>query len=341
MFPITGFLNIDGATPPMLVVVIDTEEEFDWSKGFSRSNVSVESMRDIERAQRLLDRFGIKPIYVVDYPVATQGDGYRALQAIYRSGRCEIGAHLHPWVTPPFSETINRKNSFGGNLSAELERQKIEATCGAIAATFGLRPTIYKAGRYGVGPNTAEILAEMGFEIDLSICSLMDFSSEGGPDFTMYTSRPFWFGRNRSLLELPMTNGFTGGLRKRGREVYSFLSRSSLRLLRGTAIAFRLRALNRVFLSPEGFELSELISLTKALFQDGLRIFTFSFHSPSLSPGNTPYVRTSKELTSFLGRCEAYFEFFLNDFKGQAISPFGLKERLLALSSEKATMEEI
>src|SRR5258706_6743894 len=86
---------------PRLFVVVDTEEEFDWNAPYQRSNTQVTAMRHIGRAQRIFDRFGIKPVYVVDYPVAAQPDGYLPLLDILREGRCEIGAHLHPWVNPP------------------------------------------------------------------------------------------------------------------------------------------------------------------------------------------------------------------------------------------------
>ena len=55
---------------PKLIVVIDTEEEFDWSGGFSPKNTSVHSMRSI-------DQYNITPVYVVDYPVVAYKNGYQ------------------------------------------------------------------------------------------------------------------------------------------------------------------------------------------------------------------------------------------------------------------------
>ena len=319
---------------PLLLVVIDTEEDFDWTKDFDRGNISVKSMASIGRAQTIFDKFQIHPVYVVDYPVVTQEAGYQELRKIYGSGRCEIGLHLHPWVTPPFDETLNRKNSFAGNLSAELEKSKIQTTSREIEAVFGHKPRIYKAGRYGVGPNTALILAELGFEVDLSVCPLMDFSSEGGPDFTENRPLPYWFGTTHPLLELPLTNDFTGLLRNSGRKLHSFLTAPVLNRLRAVGIAARLKILNRVCLSPEGYDVSEMIALTRTLFKAGVRIFTFNFHSPSLVAGNTPYVRDSNELTAFLYKFEAYFDFFMDKLKGEAITPLALRKRLLQLQKD-------
>jgi hypothetical protein len=116
-------VTLPAESRPILTVVVDTEEEFDWSADFSRNNVAVGHLQQIERLQHVFDEFGIRPVYVVDYPVAAQDEGALPLRAIADSGRAEIGAHLHPWVTPPFEEAVNARNSYPGNLPRELEKR--------------------------------------------------------------------------------------------------------------------------------------------------------------------------------------------------------------------------
>ena len=188
-----------------LIVVIDTEEEFDWSRDFSRDNISVRSMQWIGRIQDIFDEYGITPVYVIDYPVASQPDGYQPLVEIQASGRCLVGAHLHPWVNPPFEEPVNRFNSFAGNLSPTLEKAKLQVLSDCIRENFKIRPNVYKAGRYRIGLHTAEILEDLEYEVDRSVCPYMDYSSEDGPDYTSSTAWSFLFGRKRRLLELPLT----------------------------------------------------------------------------------------------------------------------------------------
>jgi hypothetical protein len=93
--------------PPRLLVVVDTEEEFDWSRPHARENTSVTAIAAQGRAQQVFDRHGIVPTYVIDYPVAASPAAVEALRAFADRGRCRIGAHLHPWVNPPVSETVN------------------------------------------------------------------------------------------------------------------------------------------------------------------------------------------------------------------------------------------
>ena len=44
---------------PILLVVVDTEEEFDWNARYSRFATSVTAMADIHKFQGVCDEFGI------------------------------------------------------------------------------------------------------------------------------------------------------------------------------------------------------------------------------------------------------------------------------------------
>ena len=94
-------IRFPASTRPQLHVVVDTEEEFDWSAPFSRENVSVTAIQDIPRLQNVLAAYGVRPTYVVDYPVAGTASSAGLLSGLAASGACEIGAHLHPWEIDP------------------------------------------------------------------------------------------------------------------------------------------------------------------------------------------------------------------------------------------------
>ena len=59
------------ATPPLLLVIVDTEEDFDWSVPVSRSNTAVDSISAQHLAQEIFSAYGVVPTYVIDYPIAT------------------------------------------------------------------------------------------------------------------------------------------------------------------------------------------------------------------------------------------------------------------------------
>lgn len=312
---------------PQLLVVVDTEEEFDWHAGPRRENTSVQAMAALDRVQTIFNEYGIRPCYVVDYPVASQADGYRLLKQYFLAGQCDIGAHLHPWVNPPFDEALTTVNMYPGNLSPDLERAKLQTLRDTIRRTFGVQPHVYKAGRYGFGPHTETILRDLGFDIDLSACPPVDYRADGGPDYREFGAHPFWFGSDR-LLEIPVTGAFVGWAGPVSRPLYELAQR--LKRWHAPGVLSRLSAVDRLMLSPEGFTHKEHRDITESLMARGVRTFTWSFHSPSVMPGKTPYVRTEQELNDFLDGFRRYFDYFFDELGGEATTPTQLKHRMEA-----------
>lgn len=310
---------------PFLHVVIDTEEERDWSEGYRRDQFSVAAIEDVDRAQCIFDEFGVRPTYVVDYPIASQKQAYVPLRQIAAGGRALIGAHLHPWVNPPYSEELTRSNSFPGNLPRAIEASKLGRLADTIEQNFGARPRIYKAGRYGIGPRTPEILGELGFDIDLSADPAFDYSHQGGPDFRGLVPRPFCYENYHDLLCIPNTGAFVGFLSKHFR-LHQFAAKPLLQRLKLQGILSRLRVIDRLRLSPEYYRLNEMIQLTRWLLSKGVRTFTLSFHSPTLRPMCSPYVKTEAELQAFLGTLRGYLRFFLEELGGSARTTYEIEE---------------
>jgi hypothetical protein len=323
-------VTLPAASKPILLVVVDTEEEFDWNADFDRNATSVRHMREIGRFQEICDRAGIRPTYVVDYPIATQEESTSVLRPLAAEGRAVIGAHLHPWVNPPFEEEVNRRNSYPGNLQADLERRKLEHLTAAITTAFGEPPRAYKAGRYGFGPNTAAILSELGYDCDLSFSSGFDFGIDGGPDYSATSSEAVWLDREHSLLELPATGGFVGYLRRYGATLQRLADRDTARRLRLGGVLSRSGLMSRIRLSPEGFTFNESRALTRQLFEDGLRIFSFTLHSPSVQPGCTPYVSNDAERRALLQHINDYFHYFLGEMGGIAMTPHEVRRYVVA-----------
>lgn len=321
-------LSLPASAAPALMVVIDTEEEFDWAGPFGRAGHSIDALDDLGRAQDLFEQFGIVPVYAVDYPVADHPDRAAALRGWIAGGRAVLAAQLHSWVTPPFDEPLSRRNSYQGNLPPLLERAKLEALVARVTDSFGVRPLIHKAGRYGIGPATPGIIAGLGFEIDLSICPSFDGRRDGGPDHTRYSADPFRFGPGRRLLELPSTAGYCGMLAPIGNPLHGLVASPPLERARLKAAFSRLGLLERIRLSPEGHSLADLKRLTRKLLADGTRVLTFSFHSPSLRPGCTPYVKTEADRARLLDTCRAYFAFFRDEVGGRFTTPYQVRDEL-------------
>lgn len=277
---------------PRCLLTVDTEEEFDWDKPLTRDTHGIDHVGRLSKFQEFCERQGIVPIYLVDWPIANSRLASEILSEPLAAGRAEIGVQLHPWVNPPFDEEVTQGNSFAGNLPRELEESKLRKLRDAIESNFGIAPLIYRAGRYGAGPHTAELLAEQGIAVDTSVRPKFDYSSVGGPDYRGFPIRPYWLDDARTLLELPLTTTFWGLLRKQGEYIYPRLWRAPS--MRG--VLSKIGMLERVPLTPEGVSVEEAIRGIDMALDDGTPLLVFSFHSPSLRPGDTPYVRTEDDL---------------------------------------------
>ena len=330
MFEACPEIELPASVAPTRMVVVDTEEEFDWTAGFDRESTKIDAIRKVHRLQGVFDDFGIGPVYVVDYAIASQKDGIQALKPLLQEGRALIGAHPHAWLNPPFSEVVTTWNSYQGNLPSALERDKLEILRDTIEASFGERPIIHKAGRYGVGLNTSQILSDLGFEIDISAVPAFDWSGDGGPDYSRLTQNMFWFGPENNLLGIPNTGGFIGALRGRGPALYAARRQESRFWYTFNRILSRARAVERIMLSPEGHSLDKMVRLTRDLLNQGFRVLTVSLHSPTVMPGGTPYTRNETDVQIFLEKCRKFFEFFFGELGGQTMTPVQLKELALA-----------
>ena len=311
--------------PPMVVVVVDTEAEFDWVRERPRRAMGVSSVKSQLQVQRIFERYEVRPTYVLDYPVSSTPEAYEIIRDFHRSGVCEIGAHLQPWDNPPFVEPKTDENSYPGNLPFELEREKLAQLSRIIHENVGVRPRIYKAGRYGVGRSTGRILTELGYQIDLSVVPGTDLSPQFGPDFSHCGVEPYWFGEAQALLEIPLSIGYAGLLAHKGGLAYALTMNERLKALHVPGVLARLHLIERISLTPEGISFEEQRRLTRALLREGQRVFSFTYHSPSLAPGNTPYVRSDADLRAFLQRIEEYLEFFSGEVGGRPATPFEVK----------------
>jgi hypothetical protein len=159
---------------------------------------------------------------------------------------------------------------------------------------FATHPQIYRAGRYGAGLETRRILEGLGIPIDSSVRPLFDYSDQGGPNYAECPLEPYWI-RDGNLIELPLTTVFGGMLKGAGKSMFSraFEAASSRGLLARTGL------LERIALTPEGIPIDKAMKAVDIALSQNVPILNFSFHSPSLAVGHTPYVRSHADLERF------------------------------------------
>ncbi|WP_144299642.1 polysaccharide deacetylase family protein [Elioraea rosea] len=327
-----------GFDRPLLGVVLDTEEEFDWSAPFSRRNRGVNGLAHLHKGHKIFRRYGLTPAYLVDHPIVADPRAAEVFGPWLAAGECLVGAQLHPWVTPPYEEVVCPYNSFPCNLEPDLERRKLATLTEAITTTLGVAPRIYKAGRYGLDIRREEMLLALGYTVDTSVMPFRDFSGlGGGPNFFGFPDQPFWLGPDRvgaerRVLYLPVSQSLVGPLRfvresGAGRRIFGPLS-SRLRL---PGLLARLHLLERIMLTPEGVAFEEMRRLVDAQVADGRMVFTLSMHSPSFMLGGTPYTRSPADLDTLLATIDRFLDYFFHELGGIATDPLSLRAQLIAV----------
>ena len=296
------------------IVSIDVEED-DWGV-YHSDGESLTNLDSLPRLQELFDRHRVKPTYLIDYPVACDHFHGAFFQEVLRTGKAEIGVHLHPWNTPPFaSEEVNSEyHSRLHNLPPDIQKKKLTALTEAIEKHMGKRPTSFRAGRFSFNSHTIEILDELGYRVDSSFAPFMHW--EGN----YQKERPLWYpyrvpsnhrvetsAQNPGLWEIPATIGFNRSPFELCSSLYEHLGKGLLRVFRLRGVLKHLHLLKKIGLSPEWSNHKDMLELSRVFVRKGVPILNLFFHSTSLLPGLSPFVRSEEDLEKFYENLENYF----------------------------------
>ena len=315
--------------PPVCAIAVDAEEDFDWLNPVYGTRHTAGNMGHIRTLQEIAAAYRLVPTYLLTYPILDSPEVVSLLRRRLERGECEAGVQLHPWVTPPYDAGSASATSFAGYLAPELERRKLMELVRKFTECFGFAPSMYRAGRYGLGEQSIDLLEELGFTIDTSLAPRTSFAAEGGPDFSGFDYRPFWFGKRSRVLELPLCREVVGWSGALAPALYRAALAPGLARLRLPAMVTRARCAERITLSPEGNDIAAMRRLVRRLLGAGQRLFALSFHSSSLVAGRNPYVQTKADLHGFYDRLSAILE-FMADGCGMRFSPLsGMPAALL------------
>ena len=296
----------------LLVVSIDTEED-NWSA--ARDGVTVENIRGLERQHSFLRGLGVRATYFTTHAVARTRWAADVVRGLRDDGGVELAAHLHPWNTPPLDEPFEPRNTMLKNLTPALQRAKIETLTDALSEAFDETPTAFRAGRWGIGaPGIAALLAS-GYRVDSSVIPYLDWRGVAeGPDHRGAPLEPYWLdgtGDVRApteggLVEMPASCAFTRRPFPFWNTVHAGLEAASSRRFPLAAAARKLGIIRRVGLTPETHSVADLLAVSRALIGADVRHLHLFWHSPSLTPGLSPFVANAADLERFYRSIEEY-----------------------------------
>jgi hypothetical protein len=287
------------ARGPALLVGIDTEADDQWSEK-GRRELRVLNAARLPALQSLFEEYGARPTYLVTHEMATRPESASVLRELFRAGRCEIGAHLHPWTSPPFRPEDTAGHTYPHNLPDELLARQLSELTSTIEASLGVRPTTYRAGRNGMDGRTLRLLEGLGYTVDTSVDPLFNERRKGGPVFAGAPLDPYRpdYGDVRRpgaarILEVPISAATDPPLPKALERVYATLPplpwRGVLRRL----------GLRPVWLRPSYTPLPDMLRFASRLRERGAPCFNLIFHSSELLPGGSPYTPDAESVGRF------------------------------------------
>jgi hypothetical protein len=289
--------------PETLVIVsVDTEPD-NWVP--TREEETLENIRELPRFQTHCDALGVPVTYFTAYPVAATPWSAGVLRDL-ASGRAEVAAHLHPWDTPPIDEPFVPRNTMLCNLDIGLQRAKLASLTHAIEAAVGVRPTSFRAGRFGLGRETTQVLIEQGYRADSSVTPWVSWERmDAGPNYVGAPLGPYTLDGTThpreaviggQLIEVPVSSGYLRWPFNRAHQMREVLSSGWRRSLPLAGIASRLGLARRIILSPETDSTRDMLRLARLLVAHDVPHLSVFLHSPSLRPGLSPFARTWSEV---------------------------------------------
>ena len=294
-----------------LLVGIDTEGDNQWDRA-ARANQSFENIYALPALHALFARHGIRPTYVVTYPVARDSRSAEILCGLLEGADCEIGAHHHAWETPPFSPEDVTRHPYASTLPRRQFEAQLESLTTAITRAVGRRPLSYRSGRFGFSADHVAALERAGYLVESSVAPLFFETHKGGPEFVEAPLRPYFLAYDSAVmpgssnvLEVPVSAALNRRLPKWLQHAYARVPRpyTTKRALRALGLV-RMR-----WLRPSYSSLEDMCALARDIAGQEVPVLNLLFHSSEAIVGGSPYNRTPAELEAFRDRLERFLSY--------------------------------
>ncbi|MDP9033721.1 MAG: hypothetical protein M3O50_02865 [Myxococcota bacterium] len=247
----------------------------------------------------LFERFGAKPTYLLSPELL--GD-LASVERLAGLRGCELGTHLHGELAEPDAFAPDVTSQVQRDYAPEVERAKLTWLTGAFRSAFGRSPGSFRAGRFGIGPNTIGILEQLGYTVESSVTPHVDWSSVSpgltfvGAPTQPYHPDPCHPGRQgaSAMLEVPVT----------------------IRLQRWGRLPLLGKRLEPRWLRPTRNRAAALIAIAREAIVEAREshpdrpvVLNAMFHNVEVVAGASPYASTDRAARRIVDRLGALLDF--------------------------------
>lgn len=300
------------ASPLAVVVSLDVEEEGLFSGSYPRQAPGLTNIPLLGRLEFLPREFGLPLTWLCDYPVLTHGPSLAVLENLLGRLGGELGAHLHPWNTPPFPDLPWPEPVSTAVMPIDTLRAKLETVQTAVRAFAGRPATSFRMGRWNLFRRAMAVLPEAGFTVDSSVAPLRHVP--GGPDHFLAPADPYWVrpgGPDTApLLEAPTTQvPLVPGLPRLFHGLARRLPPRSADALLGVSMKTLTLGVNPVWMPEASMRLA-----TRLHVRRGGRALTLFWHSSELLPGGSPHFPDQAAVDAFLAKVRRFASWLRRTF---------------------------
>lgn len=282
-----------------IAITIDVEEEGLFSGNYIREGMRVTNVRRLNKLAWLTREFNLPLTLLVNYPVAASPECAETLKYMHTTFGAEIGAHLHPWNTPPFNEG-NPLDS--ATIAPDTIRQKLLNLTSTIKDNIGVSPVSFRMGRWDFSNAVRNAVAELGFKVDASVAPLK--ITPAGCGHFLSSADPYWMDKPGGLLEVPLTMVpiFSGS---------PHLAYSLYKLFPdgiGKTVARKFSQIGAVGIQPVWYSRPAMYHAAKLHESRGGKTLTMFFHSSELLPGGSPHFPTEASVERLMAKIRSFIE---------------------------------
>jgi hypothetical protein len=302
-----------------LALTIDVEEEGLFNGSYLTRNPPRRNLASLAVLDPIIAELGLRPTLLVSYQAIREAADRDAIHALGKRWCAEIGAHLHPWNTPPLVELPYPQPVPSEVIPRAILAAKLETLWKSLA-DMGIVPASFRMGRFNLGPKMFSLLSDMAIKADSSVAPMRSYY--GGPRHLGAPTDPYYPdpadparpGRS-GILEVPLTIlPILPGLG-------AFLQRLESRPYPpGRWTAWFAQRLASLPAQPAWVGLRRLKAACRMHRRRGGRVLTVFLHSSELMPGGCPQHPRREQVEGFLRRLGAFLSWARTELEAEPVT---------------------
>jgi hypothetical protein len=302
-----------------LAFTIDVEEEGLFSGRYSTEEAPTGNITSLSLLDPMVSEFDLRPTLMVTYQAIRDQRHRDYISDLCRRWQGEIGAHLHPWNTPPLVDLPYRPPVPSEVIPKAVLAAKLDTLFHSLS-DLGVVPTSFRMGRFNLGPQMLSLLSDTTIIVDSSVAPMRSYY--GGPRHLAAPTDPYFPDPadparpgESAILEVPLT--ILPVLPGAG-ALFGLLE--TLPFPPGPWAAWTARYLASLPAQPVWTGLRRLKLACRLHRRRGGRVLTVFLHSSELVPGGCPRHASPEQVAMFLQRLRAFLSWVRHDLQAEPVT---------------------